>query len=739
MRIAHNKTHASGGWVLPVLFFLVSIPGNAEAHYYRHVFFDNSQTPQRYYYSAGNVFAPSSLALDQGKLPVDTQRFFTPPNALRLQWKSAPGGTWEAEVRLDRWRNEGIDYDGDTLSFWCYSTESLKPAQMPRLRLDDASGGFTAPLNLDELTPVIPVKKWFRINIPLKRFSAVSPHPFEPRKLKGIAFLQGAADAVEHVLTIDEIRMDSAQSARPVPLVPPKHVQAKGYERHIDLSWTPAESPGVDSPVERYVIYRSFDGTDFHPIGIQEPNFNRYTDYLGATGKKAFYKITASDRFYHESSLSAAVDSATRPFTDDELLSMVQEANFRYYWERGHPNAGMALETVPGDENMIATGASGFGIMALLVGVERGFITREQGLQRMTRITAFLEKADRFHGAWPHFLNGSTGRSILLFGKYDNGGDLVETAFLMQGLLGARQYFNAGLETEAGLRSRITRLWETVEWDWYRKSPDSAFLYWHWSPDYGWHMNHKLIGFNETMIVYLLAIASPTHSVPGGMYYTGWASPSEEAQKYRRGWGGTNDGENYSNGNSYYGIKLDVGVGSGGPLFFTHYSFLGFDPRGHHDRFTNYFKNNRSLALIDQAYSVANPNGFPGYGEQAWGLTASEDPRGYAAHEPNPKRDNGTITPTAALSSFPYTPEESMAALKHFYRDMGAQLWTVYGFRDAYNLKEDWFARIFLGLDQAPVTVMIENYRSGLVWRNFMSNPEIRPALDRAGFQPDRN
>jgi len=241
------------------------------------------------------------------------------------------------------------------------------------------------------------------------------------------------------------------------------------------------------------------------------------------------------------------------------------------------------------------------------------------------------------------------------------------------------------------------------------------------------------------MIVYLLAIASPTHSVPADMYNSGWVGQSEEAQQYRRGWGGTNDGDHYSNGNSYYGIKLDVGVSSGGPLFFTHYSFLGFDPRGLRDRFTNYFKNNRNIALINHAYSVANPNSYPGYGEEAWGLTASDDPWGYHAHEPIASRDNGTITPTGALSSFPYTPKESMTALKYFYRNLGPQLWGVYGFRDAYNLEEDWFARIFMALNQAPITVMIENYRSGLVWKCFMSNPEIRPALERIGFQPDPN
>jgi exo beta-1,2-glucooligosaccharide sophorohydrolase (non-reducing end) len=271
-----------------------------------------------------------------------------------------------------------------------------------------------------------------------------------------------------------------------------------------------------------------------------------------------------------------------------------------------------------------------------------------------------------------------------------------------------------------------------VEWDWYRRDPDGDFLYWHWSPEHGWQLNHKLIGFNETLIVYLLAIASPTHPVPAALYYSGWASQSEEAVRYRRNWGGTAEGDHYVNGNSYYGIRLDAGVGRGGPLFFTHYSYLGLDPRAVRDRWTNHFENNRAIARINLAWVRANPGWFEGYKEGAWGLTASDGPSGYRAHEPRAELDDGIITPTGALASFPYTPEASMAALRHYYERLGPLIWDVYGFRDAYNLSEEWVvAPIYMGLNQAPIVVMIENYRSWLPWQLFMANPEIRPALAR--------
>ncbi|MFN2515155.1 MAG: glucoamylase family protein [Pyrinomonadaceae bacterium] len=694
-------------FLLGVLFLAPNLV-HAQSDYYSHLLFDNSLTPKRYYYSGGKVSEPSSLALDRNKLPVETKISFTPPNALRLQWRSLPNGGWEAALHLDRWRNREIAFRGDTLYFWCFSRERIPAAHLPRIQLQDFDRGFTAPLKLELLREAIPAGRWVQMKIPLRLFTTASVGSFDSRKVQSIFFLQGTADEAEHTLIIDEVKIDVAHPNDNAPPAAPKGLSAKGYERHIDLTW----QPHAEGDLQRYIIYRSFDGARYEPIGIQHPPFQRYTDFLGKQTGRVFYKITASDRHYHESGFSGATESATRSLNDEELMTMVQEAGFRYYWEGAHPVAGMNLENIPGNEHMVATGASGFGLMALLVGIERGFISRKQGAVRFLKIVEFLEKADRFHGAWPHFLDGRTGKALPVFGKYDSGGDLVETAFLMQGLLAARQYFRGDDEVERRIHRRITALWEAVEWDWYRKSANSDFLYWHWSPIYAWHLDHKLIGWNETMIVYLLAIASPKHGIPASMYYTGWSSQAEEAVRYRRGWGNTDEGDHYVNGNTYYGIKLDVGVGSGGPLFFTHYSFLGFDPRGVRDRFTNYFENNRNIALINRAYCIDNPGGHEGYGERSWGLTASDGPWGYMAHEPKLKMDTGTMTPTGALSSFPYTPEASMEALKYFYRDLGDRLWDIYGFRDAFNLKEDWFARIYMGLNQAPIVVMIENHRS---------------------------
>jgi hypothetical protein len=352
----------------------------------------------------------------------------------------------------------------------------------------------------------------------------------------------------------------------------------------------------------------------------------------------------------------------------------------------------------------------------------------------MLKVVRFLRKADRFHGAWPHFLDGRTGRVNPYFGKYDNGGDLVETAFLVQGLLAARQYFDRDNNKEREIRETITELWRGVEWDWYRKTSDSDVLYWHWSPDHGWHISHPLIGWNETMIVYLLAIASPTHAVPSSMYYSGWASQSDFAVQYRRNWSRTTQGDHYTNGNEYYGIKLDVGSGTGGDLFFTQFSFLGFDPRGKRDRYTNYFHNNKHIALINRAYCVENPRKFAGYGPDCWGLSAGVHSGG---GRPLARDDNGTICVSAALGSFPYTPDESMAALKHFYRALGGKVWGAYGFHDGFNETENWFDEVYMGLNQAQIVVGIENHRTGLIWRQFMANPEIAPTLRRIGFRPD--
>ncbi|MFL6350293.1 MAG: glucoamylase family protein [Bryobacteraceae bacterium] len=699
------------------LFFLYADPVHAQSAYFNHVFFDNSLTPDRYFHSRGKISAPSGLRLIGDKIPVETSIFRTPPNALRLDWRSTAHGGWEAEVRLYEWRNRYVDFPGDTLYFWCYTPEAFPPADFPRIVLKDKNLNFTAPLDVSSFVSGLRPHEWTQVKIPLARFTSASIHPFQSRRVNSIFFIQGATDNANHSLVLDELKIDSSGTGdRPSLLPAVRNVQAKAYERHIDVTWEPVQS----TQLARYVIYRALDGGPFQPVGIQLPGVERYSDFLGQPGRTAAYMVAVSDRKYRESRLSEPVTASTRSMSDEELLTMVQEACFRYYWERAHPNAGMALENFPGDDRIVATGASGFGIMAVVVGVERGFITREQGLERMLRIVRFLEEADRFHGAWPHFMNGATGKRLPVFDQYDNGADLVETSFLMEGLLTARQYFNRNSATEKLLYNKITNLWNTVEWDWFRRTPEGDALFWHWSPEYSWHISNRLTGWNEVMITYLLAIASPTHGVPAELYYSGWAGVPA----------------NYINGHTHYGVKLDVGPGTGGPLFFTHYSYMGLNPRVR-DRFTDYFENNRKIVRINHAYCIQNPHHFKGYGAECWGITAVDGPQGYVPYEANPELDDATIAPTGAIASFPYTPEASMQALKYFYRELGDRLWDIYGFRDAFNLEEDWFSRINMGLNQAPMVVMIENYRTGLVWKTFEANSEIHSMLQRVGFKVD--
>ena len=714
-------------------------PASAQSDYYRHVVFDNSRQLDLYYWSSADESGPSRLRSIDHHLPVESKIHHTPPNALALEWQSRPGGSWDAWIKLVDFPNRYPTLTGHYLYFWLYAPQAIAATDLPGVMLSDNRSGlqvatepgrFTVEEPLAAYTGDLPAGRWVQVRIPLAKLRSASVYPFHPEHLQSLIFHQGRADAIRHVLIVDDVRVgdEPAQGAADSALTAPEALTAHGYDRHVALHWRAA----AHSRASYFLIDRSLDGQPFQAIGIQRPGVDRYSDFLGRPGVRARYRVAAADWAGDASAPSDIVTASTRALSDDELLTMLQKEAFLYYWDASGKHSGMAHENVPGDDRIVATGATGFGIIALVVAVHRHFISRDQGLERLEKILTFLEHAPRYHGAWSHYMNDETGKTMPLFGLYDNGGDLVETAFLMQGLLTARGYFNRDDQREKTLRQRITALWRGVEWDWYRSSPQSPFLYWHWSPQWGFQIHHPLIGFNETMAVYLLAIASPTHPVPASMYYSGWASQSLRAQQYREGWSGSTAGKLYANGKRYFGIKLDVGVGSGGPLFFTHYSFMGFDPHALHDRYTSsYFDNNRRIAEINRAWCIANPKHFAGYGPDAWGLTASYGFDGYSTPAPDATNDEGTLTLTGALASFPYTPKASMAALKHYYRDLGAELWGIYGPRDNYNPSQHWVAPHYMGLNQGPIVAMVENYRSGLPWRAFMSNPEIGAMLKR--------
>lgn len=464
------------------------------------------------------------------------------------------------------------------------------------------------------------------------------------------------------------------------------------------LSFTGAQvSYGLSSDMKTIIVSNTSSAGSLRRCNLSvSSNLKSQTGYTFSGYNTSFY--TGIDSTYKFPEL-----------TDDDLLTLVEQQTFKYFWDFGHPSCGMARERNSSGD-VVTTGGSGFGVMAMIVGMQRGFISRTDGKDRLDKILSFLETCERFHGAWPHWLNGTTGKTVPFSAK-DNGGDLVETSFMLQGLITMRQYLDSTDSREKTEILRINNLLKTTEFDWYTNNEKT--LYWAWSPDYGYNL--KIQGYNETLITYVIAASSTTHPVSADTYTSGYAGNGS-----------------IKNGRSYFGYILPLGNDYGGPLFFTHYSFLGLDPRNLSDQFANYWQQNVNQSLINWKYCINNPVNYPGYGQGIWGLTASDNPWGYSAHSPT--NDLGVISPTAAISSIPYTPVQSLSAIKNFYYFLGDKLWGAYGFYDAFDVKENWWANSTIAIDQGPEIIMIENYRTGLIWNLFMSAPDIRNGLTKLGF-----
>ncbi len=441
----------------------------------------------------------------------------------------------------------------------------------------------------------------------------------------------------------------------------------------------------------------------------------------------SFFALLAFDYLGAQIVQKKSSNKKSQNLSDAALLDIVEKQTFQYFWNGAEPNSGMAAERIhtdnvypENDQRTIATGGSGFGCMAILAGIKRNYITRQQGLKRFEKIISFLEKADRFHGAWPHWLNDETAH-VKPFGSDDDGGDLVESCYLLQGLLCVREYFKDGNEAEKKLAVGIDALWRDVDFDWYRNGGQNV-LFWHWSPTHGWTMNFPVHGYNECLILYVMAACSPTHSIPAEVYDQGWAQN-----------GDINKISFYKNDTLHLHMQGDPP--HGGPLFWSQYSYLALDPHGLKDKYADYWKENTTQSIINYKWCVDNPKHFVGYSKNNWGLTASYSVRGYAAHAPDLKNDLGVISPTAAISSLPYTPNQSLAAIRFWYNNMKNKLWGKYGFYDAFSEKAGWYPSRYLAIDQGPEVTMIENYHSGMFWKLFMNCAEVKTGLKKLGFE----
>ncbi len=499
-----------------------------------------------------------------------------------------------------------------------------------------------------------------------------------------------------------------------------------------DINYNPSLRLSFSAPVNRANVTNKIkllmNATLAIPVNVNYQNndsiiilvpvatLNPLTKYVLSVGSGFQSSGNATIQSASNFTFVTKIDSSDKfpIITDNQLLDKVQQQTFKYFWDFGHPVSGMARERNSSGD-LVTTGGTGFGIMSIITAIQRNFISRAQGLERVTKITDFLlNNCTRYHGAFAHWVNGATG-STIPFSVNDNGGDLVETSLLLQGLITARQYFTAADAAEITLRNKINTIWNGVEWNWYRQNNQNV-LYWHWSPDKAWIINHQISGWNEAMLVYVLAASSTTNAIPRQVYDNGWARNGA-----------------MRNNNTYYGYQLPLGPDLGGPLFFTHYSFLGINPNGLNDQYANYQTQNTNHTKINYEYCKANPRNWYGYSNLSWGLTASDVPNGYNANAPGNK-DVGVISPTASIASMPYTPAESMAALKFFYYKLGDKIWGEYGFYDAFKLSDPWFAGSTLAIDQGPIIIMIENYRSGLLWNLFTSAPEIKSGMLSLGF-----
>ena len=635
---------------------------------------------------------------------------FKGATSLKFNYTSAENGNWQATIFRNDW--SAVDLTGmDSLAFYIYSENGLPASALPLIGLrtiqqnQTSTEGSSKLFKLADYNEPVPENKWTRLKFPLRViFDDAENNALDFSKVKGIIFSQSENNGISRLWLLDELA--AYKSLGLVPQV--ENLAATGYDSHVALNW--------EQPIDglSYRVYASFDdGQAFELRGETQKNF--YFDFVSENERNSAinYRVVAVSQETESEPKEAA--ASVRDFADDELLDMVQRQTFRYFWEGAHTATGMALERSNGDPATAASGATGMGLMAMIVAHEREYRPKEEVKSRILMILDFFKNCERHHGAWSHWYNAGTGKTQP-FSPDDDGGDLVETSYVAQALIALKNYFSGADEKSIQIREKADQLWKEIDWSWYRNGGQNV-LYWHWSPTVGFQKNMKITGWNESLITYLMAASSPTYPITKEVYEQGWAKNGGMVEP-----------------RTFYNNQISLSPDWGGTLFWIHYSFLGINPHGLKDQYADYWQENVNNAQIHHAYAIDNPQNHKNYSDKNWGLTASDDPTGYTAHRPV-TNDNGTISPTAALASMPYAPEASVKALKYFYRERGSELFGPFGFYDAFNDDLDWVAESYLGIDQAPIIDMIENHRTGLLWNSVMRDPDVQAGLGKLGFQ----
>ena len=617
--------------------------------------------------------------------------------SLKFNYTSAENGNWIVRIHRSDWGTADIS-NLDSLSFYVYSETELPKAALPLIGLMTDNGSSDKD-TLSKYNENVPASTWTKINYPIDHLKGT----FDLTQARAVILAQSENDNSSRIILIDEIL--AFKSLDEIPAV--EEFTAIGYDRHAELKWV--------HPIEdlTYRIYASFDNGQTFELRA-ETNEDHYLDFVPENGRNSTitYRIVATTQ--GKESEANEKTAEIKDFTDEELMDMVQEYSFRYFWEGAHQATGMALERSNGSGITVASGATGMGLMGMIVAYEREYRPREEIKDRILSILDFLETCERHHGAWSHWYNADT-KASQKFGDKDDGGDIVETSFVAQALIALKNYFDGTDGKSVQIQQKAGQLWKEIDWNWYRNGQN--VLFWHWSPNYNFEKNLKVSGWNESLVTYIMAAASPTHGIEKVVYDQGWARNGSMVNK-----------------RTYYDLEINLARDWGGPLFWLHYTHLGINPHNLKDQYADYWQEHVNTAKIHHAYAIDNPLNFESYSDKCWGLTASDGPDGYNAHKPM-TNDNGTVSPTAALASMPYTPEESMKALKYFYQERGQDLFGKYGPYDAFNDTRDWVQKSYIGIDQGPIVVMIENHRTGLLWDQVMKDSDVKAGLDKLGFQ----
>ena len=651
------------------------------------------------------VTHPPGLPQYNDKIPCSSSAF-TGTSSLKFNYTSASTGNWQVTIYRSDWSVADLT-PMDSLSFYLYSEQGIPASALPLIGIKAVNNSGTGDA-LSVFYPLttynndIPADRWTQVRLPLQPvFADANNSQLDFSRVKGIVFNQSENDGTSRIILLDELMTYKKLETTPVPL----NLTATGYDSHIELVW--------DQPAEG-LIYRIYAAYDATFSLIAETSQNHYLDFVPDPAKNSIIHYRVMTVAQNRESEPAEATAQTRDYSDDELKDLVQRYAFRYFWEGAHQQSGMALERSNGNGVTVASGATGMGLMAMIVAHEREYQPREAIKERIVKTLHFLENCDRYHGAWSHWYNGDT-RKTQPFTADDDGGDIVETSFLAQALLALRNYFSGTDDQSVLIRQKSKLLWESIEWNWYRNGNQNSIT-WHWSPTIGFAKNMKVTGWNEALAVYIMAAASPTYGIPKEVYTQGWARNGDMV-----------------NARTFYNYTIKLSHNWGGPLFWLHYSHLGINPHGLSDQYANYWTEHINTVRIHHAYAVENPLYYESYSDQCWGLTASDDPDGYTAHEPM-DNDNGTSSPTAALASMPYAPDQALKALKYFYRERGQDLFGIYGPYDAFNDYRNWIQKAYIGIDQGPIIVMIENQRSGLLWNYVMRDTDLQAGLDKLGF-----